>query len=101
MERSVRCAEDHGLNGVVVVGGVSANGALRERLQRATQRRGLALHLARPVHRQRRHDWAGRLPALPPSSSRRCSSAWRPVGHWVRPMPCMGRHRFEQKFALR
>ena len=46
VERSVRCAEDHGLNGVVVVGGVSANGALRERLQRSTQQRGLALHLA-------------------------------------------------------
>ena len=46
VERSVRCAEDHGLNGVVVVGGVSANGALRERLQRVTQQRGLALHLA-------------------------------------------------------
>ena len=46
VERSVRCAEDHGLNGVVVVGGVSANGALRERLQLVTQQRGLALHLA-------------------------------------------------------
>ena len=42
----MRCAADHGLNGVLVVGGVSANGALRERLQRVSQERNLALHLA-------------------------------------------------------
>ena len=46
VERSLRCAEDNGLNGVVVVGGVSANSALRERLQNATDQRGLGLHLA-------------------------------------------------------
>ena len=46
VERSLRCAEDNGLNGVVVVGGVSANSALREQLQNATDQRGVGLHLA-------------------------------------------------------
>ena len=46
VQRSVRCAEDHGLDGLVVVGGVSANSELRAQLQQACQARGLALHLA-------------------------------------------------------
>ena len=46
VQRSVRCAEDHGLGGLVVVGCVSANSELRSQLQQACQARGLALHLA-------------------------------------------------------
>ena len=46
VQRSVRCALDHGLNGLVVVGGVSANSALRALLQQRCQSEGLSLHLA-------------------------------------------------------
>ena len=46
VQRSVRCALDHGLPGLVVVGGVSANQELRQRLGAACGAAGLALHLA-------------------------------------------------------
>jgi N6-L-threonylcarbamoyladenine synthase len=46
VERSVRCAVDQGLSGLVVVGGVSANGELRRQLGEACELAGLELHLA-------------------------------------------------------
>jgi N6-L-threonylcarbamoyladenine synthase len=44
--RSVRCAVDRGLAGLVVVGGVSANACLRDGLQQACLAAGLGLRLA-------------------------------------------------------
>ena len=46
VERSVRCAIDQGLPGLVVVGGVSANGELRRQLTGACIAASLNLHLA-------------------------------------------------------
>ena len=46
VQRSVRCARDHGLPGLVVVGGVSANQELRRQLVEACGSAGLDLHLA-------------------------------------------------------
>jgi N6-L-threonylcarbamoyladenine synthase len=46
VERSVRCAVDQGLSGLVVVGGVSANGELRRQLVEACELAGPELHLA-------------------------------------------------------
>ncbi len=47
--RSVRCAVDRGLAGLVVVGGVSANACLRAGLQQACTAAGLELRLAPPA----------------------------------------------------
>lgn len=47
--RSVRCAVDRGLAGLVVVGGVSANACLRAALQQACSAAGLELRLAPPA----------------------------------------------------
>ena len=51
-----------GIDDLVVAGGVGANRALRERLQRAAAARGARVYFprARVLHRQRRDDRAGR-----------------------------------------
>jgi N6-L-threonylcarbamoyladenine synthase len=41
VERSLRCAEDEGLNTLVLVGGVAANQRLRHRLQEQAAARGI------------------------------------------------------------
>jgi N6-L-threonylcarbamoyladenine synthase len=46
VQRSLRCAADQGLNGLVVVGGVSANAELRRQLGSACAAQGIQLHLA-------------------------------------------------------
>jgi N6-L-threonylcarbamoyladenine synthase len=46
VERSCRCARDHGLGTLVLVGGVAANRRLRELLERRCQRDGLQWRLA-------------------------------------------------------
>jgi len=46
VERSCRCARDHGLGTLVLVGGVAANRRLRQLLERRCQRDGLQWRLA-------------------------------------------------------
>jgi N6-L-threonylcarbamoyladenine synthase len=46
VERSCRCARDHGLDTLVLVGGVAANRRLRELLEQRCQRDGLQWRLA-------------------------------------------------------
>jgi N6-L-threonylcarbamoyladenine synthase len=46
VERTCRCAADHGLNTVVLVGGVAANRRLRQRLERRCDELGLAWRVA-------------------------------------------------------
>jgi N6-L-threonylcarbamoyladenine synthase len=46
VERSCRCASDHGLGTLVLVGGVAANRRLRELLERRCQRDGLQCRFA-------------------------------------------------------
>jgi N6-L-threonylcarbamoyladenine synthase len=46
VERTCRCAHDHGLNTVVLVGGVAANRRLRQRLERRCDELGLAWRVA-------------------------------------------------------
>jgi N6-L-threonylcarbamoyladenine synthase len=46
VERSCRCASDHGLGTLVLVGGVAANGRLRDLLERRCRRDGLQWRLA-------------------------------------------------------
>ena len=54
VERSLRCARDHGLQRLVMVGGVAANRRLRLRMQ---QRPRLLVSIARwPTAPKRRHD---------------------------------------------
>ena len=58
VERSLRCATDHGLEDLVMVGGVAANRRLR--LMNAAQAEAFGVRVCRPaglLHRQRRHDW--------------------------------------------
>ena len=46
VERSMRCAEDEGLDTLVLVGGVAANRRLRDRLERQSRQRGLQWRVA-------------------------------------------------------
>ena len=46
VERAVRCAQDHGLNSVVIVGGVAANKHLRKTMMERTSDSGITLFLA-------------------------------------------------------
>ncbi|MFN9989465.1 MAG: tRNA (adenosine(37)-N6)-threonylcarbamoyltransferase complex transferase subunit TsaD, partial [Cyanobacteriota bacterium] len=46
VERSLRCAEDEGLNTLVLVGGVAANQRLRHRLQEQAAARGIDWRVA-------------------------------------------------------
>ena len=83
-------------------GGVSANGACASGCNgHAAARSGVALGPLGLVHRQRRHDRAGACRRFAAQQQSSLQLGWRPVGLWVRPMPCMGRHRFERKFVLR
>jgi N6-L-threonylcarbamoyladenine synthase len=46
VERSLRCAEDEGLDTLVLVGGVAANRRLRDRLRERAARRGIGWRVA-------------------------------------------------------
>jgi N6-L-threonylcarbamoyladenine synthase len=46
VERSLRCAEDEGLDTLVLVGGVAANERLRQRLQEQASAKGIAWRIA-------------------------------------------------------
>ena len=66
VERSLRCATDHGLEDLVMVGGVAANRRLRRTLQQRSDAIGVRVSVtpAGLLHRQCRHDWCGGLVAL-------------------------------------
>jgi N6-L-threonylcarbamoyladenine synthase len=64
-------AEAFGAKGIVVSGGVAANRELRQRFLARAPRSARCLPLARPVHRQRRHDRRRRLAQVPGRRFRR------------------------------
>ena len=46
VERTIRCAEDHNLDNVVVVGGVAANNTLRKMIISEARKKSIKVHLA-------------------------------------------------------
>ena len=46
VERTIRCAEDHNLEDVVVVGGVAANNTLRKMMISEASKKSIKVHLA-------------------------------------------------------
>ena len=46
VERTLKCAIDHGLDNVVVVGGVAANNSLRKMMISEASRKSIKVHLA-------------------------------------------------------
>ena len=46
VERTLKCAEDHSLDNVVVVGGVAANNTLRKMMIREADKKSIKVHLA-------------------------------------------------------
>ena len=68
VQRSLRCAEDHGVQQLVMVGGVAANRRLRQSMLEQGKQRGITVSIAPPglLHRQRRHDRSSGLAASGP-----------------------------------
>ena len=46
VERTIRCAKDHGLDNIVVVGGVAANNTLRKMMISEASKKSIKVHLA-------------------------------------------------------
>ena len=46
VERTIKCAEDHSLDNVVVVGGVAANKSLRKMMISEANKKSIKVHLA-------------------------------------------------------
>ena len=46
VERTIKCAEDHSLDNVVVVGGVAANDTLRKMMISEAGKKSIRVHLA-------------------------------------------------------
>ena len=46
VERTIKCAEDHSLDDVVVVGGVAANNTLRKMIISEASKKSINVHLA-------------------------------------------------------
>ena len=46
VERTIKCAKDHGLDNVVVVGGVAANNTLRKMMISEASKKSIKVHLA-------------------------------------------------------
>ena len=46
VERTIRCAQDHSLDSIVVVGGVAANNTLRKMMISEASKKSINVHLA-------------------------------------------------------